>query len=227
MPAASPPGWPASRRSAPPRAELRSLWLRVHFTHIDNLRRILADGALRADAHVGARLATEVGDRGIKAVRRRYVVTCGPGGHPADYVPFYFAPRWPMLYRIARGGVAHYQDGQTPLVYLVSTVGEVIRSGRGWVFSNGNCGAPTTEYFDDLGLLDTKVDWPLQRARVWSDTADDPTRATRRAAEFLVHQMVPRALIRQFVTRTPATARAVREILSDAGSLQEVIVRRG
>jgi ssDNA thymidine ADP-ribosyltransferase, DarT len=54
--------------------------------------------------------------------------------------------------------------------------------GLGWVFSNGNCGALATEYFDDLGLLSTKVDWPLQRARMWNATADDPTRATRRAA---------------------------------------------
>jgi ssDNA thymidine ADP-ribosyltransferase, DarT len=84
----------------------------MHFTHIDNLPQILTTGALSADVNVGGRLVREVGDRTIKAARRCYVVPCGPGGHPADYVPFYFAPRSPMLYRIACGGVEHYQDGQ-------------------------------------------------------------------------------------------------------------------
>lgn len=130
----------------------------MHFTHLDNMSRILADGGLYSDALVGDRLRAEVGDLDIKAARRRHVVTCGPGGHPADYVPFYFAPQSPMLYRIARGGVAHYQDGQTPLVYLVTTVDDVCRAGLQWLFSNGNCGAPTTDYFNDLRLLDTAVD---------------------------------------------------------------------
>jgi hypothetical protein len=91
----------------------------------------------------------------------------------------------------------------------------------------GQLRSPTTEYFDDLELLETKVDWQLQGATMWSDTADDPTRATRRAAEFLAHRQVPWALIGQVVARTMATGRAVREILNDAGSSQQVIVRRG
>jgi len=77
-----------------------------------------------------------------------------------------------MLFRIARGGVAHYQDGQTPLVYLVTTIEDVQRAGLQWVFSNGNCGA-TTECFNDLRLLDSVVDWDLQEAVMWNDTADD------------------------------------------------------
>ena len=85
----------------------------MHFTHVDNLRQILADGVLYSDVLVGSRLRTEVGDRQIKADRRRYPVTCEPGGYPADYVPFYFAPRSPMLYRIARGGVL--QRPQVPV----------------------------------------------------------------------------------------------------------------
>jgi ssDNA thymidine ADP-ribosyltransferase, DarT len=129
-----------------------------------------------------------------------------------------------MLYRIARGGVAHYQDGQTPLVYLVTTIEDVRRAELRWVFSNGNCGAPTTEYFNDLHLLDAKVDWNLQEAIMWNDTADDPSRATRRAAEFLVHRQMPWRVIRWVVARTTATATAVEELCSDAGS-QRVLVR--
>src|SRR5689334_2142065 len=88
----------------------------LHFTHLRHLPTILSEGALYADSVVGARLTHEVGDRGIKANRRELEVTCGPGGHPCDYVPFYFAPRSPMLFKIAIGGVPHYQEGQDPLV---------------------------------------------------------------------------------------------------------------
>lgn len=197
----------------------------MHFTHIDNLRQILADGVLYPDAYVGNRLAREVGDRSIKAARRRYRVTCEPGGHPADYVPFYFAPRSPMLYRIACGGVPQYWDGQTPLVYLVTTIQDVCRTGLPWVFSNGNCGAPTTEYFNDLRLLDTKIDWGLQEATMWQATAEDPNRATRRAAEFLVHRQLPWDVIRWVATRTTAAGTAVEHVLSLTGSAQRVLVR--
>lgn len=197
----------------------------LHFTHVNNLPKIIADGAVYADAVVGARLQTEVGDLTIKARRRTYQVTCGPGGHPCDYVPFYFAPRSPMLYKIAIGGVPHYQDGQNALVYLVSTIGDVTRRGLPWAFSNGNCGAFLTEYFDDLALLDTEVDWVLQHATMWHDTADDPTRATRRAAEFLVHERFPWTLVRGLVVRTTDAADAVRQALQNAESLLDVAVR--
>ena len=81
----------------------------MHFTHIDNLRQILADGVLYPDARVGNRLQAEVGDRDIKVDRRRHAVICEPGGYPADYVPFYFAPRSPMLHRIAAEFLVHRQ----------------------------------------------------------------------------------------------------------------------
>ena len=130
-----------------------------------------------------------------------------------------------MLYKLGIGGVPHYQDGQDLLVYLVGTIGDVVRAGLPWVFSNGNCGARLTEYYDDLRLLDSKVDWPLMRALMWKDTADDPTRATRRAAEFLVHERMPWSLIRGLVTRTEATADLVRGLLSVKGQTLQVVVR--
>jgi hypothetical protein len=199
----------------------------LHFTHLQHLPQVLHDGELLADSLVGARMTHEVGDRGIKARRRLLPIKCAPGGFPCDYVPFYFGPRSPMLYRIARGGVEHYQDGQDPLVYLVSTVGAVVASGLPWAFSNGNCGSPLTDHFNDLSLLETMVDWPLMRAEMWSDTADDPTRATRRAAEFMVHQRFPIRLVAGFVCRSAETAVDVRRLLRTSGVDIPVDVRAG
>jgi hypothetical protein len=81
--------------------EPRERWI-LHFTHIDNLPAIVADGRLSCDvrARLG-RTVVEVGDADIKDVRRRRPVPCRPGGRVGDYVPFYFGPRSPMMFRIA------------------------------------------------------------------------------------------------------------------------------
>jgi ssDNA thymidine ADP-ribosyltransferase, DarT len=107
----------------------------------------------------------------------------------------------------------------------VSTVGAVIDAGIPWVFSDGNCGAILTGYYDSRDELDAKVDWPLQRQQMWNSTADDPTRETRRAAEFLVYMLMPWSLVRWLVVRSEAAAATVGAHLSEAGESREVLVR--
>ena len=123
----------------------------VHFTHVRNLPGILAAGCLQSDNLVerGPGLLVEAADLGIKASRRTIPVPLAPFGCVADYVPFYFAGRSPMLYKIARGGLPNYTEGQDPLIYLVSTVEAVIGAGLRWLFSDGNCAATVTQVFDD------------------------------------------------------------------------------
>lgn len=130
-----------------------------------------------------------------------------------------------MLYRIALGGVEQYSDGQDPLVYLVTTIGYVVDAGLPWVFTDGNCAASWVDYYDDLSELDHVVDWTLMRATMWSNTADDPNRAARRAAEFLVHERLPIGLVRQFVTRTQDTRVEVEALLGEADLRIPVVVR--
>lgn len=81
--------------------DVRARWI-LHFTHLDNVPSIVAAGALACDwqARQGSMVA-EVGDPSIKEARRRRAVPVPPGGTVGDYVPFYFAPRSPMMFRIA------------------------------------------------------------------------------------------------------------------------------
>lgn len=65
-----------------------------HFTHIDNLASIIATG-LGCDSH--ACPSVDVGNHDIKQRRAERKVPVPPGGVVADYVPFYFAPRSPMI----------------------------------------------------------------------------------------------------------------------------------
>jgi hypothetical protein len=63
-------------------------------------------------------LLVEAADLDIKAARKNARVPLSPFGCVADYVPFYFTPRSPMPYKLAKKGVPTYTDGQDPLIYL-------------------------------------------------------------------------------------------------------------
>jgi hypothetical protein len=199
-----------------------------HFTHLRNLPQILADGALFADSlvHQTKKLSVEVGDLDVKSRRRSMLVACGPGGHPSDYVPFYFAPRSPMLYKINKGSVSQYQDGQEKLVYLVSDVDLIIASGLEWVFTDGNCANNLTEYFDDPAKLNDSVDWPLMKSTLWNNTAEDPDRMRRRMAEFLIHQHFPLDLLRGVATMTKEVSEEVKELFASSSRTMHVVIRR-
>jgi ssDNA thymidine ADP-ribosyltransferase, DarT len=188
----------------------------MHFTHLKNLPGILAAGGLSADNKVerGSALLVEAADLDIKDSRRTIQVARPPYGCVADYVPFYFAPRSPMLYKLAKGSVPTYTDGQDPLIYLVSTVENIAATGQHWLFSDGNCASAVTEIFDDLSVLDTVVDWQIMDDPIWKNTADDPDRMRRRMAEFLVHEHVPLTCISGVAARNEAIRRQVADMLA-------------
>ncbi|MET8122961.1 DUF4433 domain-containing protein [Micromonospora sp. NPDC005291] len=199
----------------------------LHFTHIENLPAILAVGRLFADSMVGTRLATNVGAPDIKASRRRRAVPCPPGGAVADYVPFYFAPRSPMMFRIARehqdGTQGCYPDGDDPLVYLVSSLEKVHHAQLSWVASDGNCAATLTSFSGVLDDLAELVDWALMGERIWRNLPEDPDRVRRRMAELLVHREFPLDLLAGYVVRTPARQEQLRQVLRDAGIIDAYV----
>jgi hypothetical protein len=201
----------------------------MHFTHIRNLPGILDAGCLQADSLVDrtSALQVEAGDPGVKANRKRHPVTVTPFGCVADYVPFYFAPRSPMLYVIWRGRVPTYVEGQDPLVYLVSSVETVAATGARCLFSDGNCASTVTQFFGDLALLDGAVDWNVMTARMWNDTAEDPDRKRRRMAEFLVHTQVPIACLTEVVVRSSIIEQMVESILATHHVRLPIRVRPG
>jgi hypothetical protein len=207
----------------------RHHWI-YHFTHLDNMGEIRRTGRLVCD--VAARqghMRREVGDLSIKESRRRRVLPLPPGGRVGDYVPFYYAPRSPMMFRIAcdhRDGVAgRYPDGDRPLVYLVSSVETIVAAGLTWLATDGNAATATTEFTADVGRLHEMVDWPLMLAERWNSSEDDPDRQRRRMAEFLVHQQVPLSAIRWLATYGEAQALSLRETLGDHELTERIVVR--
>lgn len=164
----------------------------LHFTHAAHIANVAEHGLLSDTvAQERGLLTNEIGNRGIKERRRRRAVPIAPGGVVADYVPFYFAPRSPMLYSIYRGNVPEYAEGTGALVYLVSTIERLIEVGCAVVTTDRNAVLRYAEFRQGLDGLDGLIDWPLMRARMWNDTIEEPDRMERRMAECLVHEVVP------------------------------------
>lgn len=138
-----------------------------------------------------------------------------------DYVPFYFAPRSPMMYRIAcdrRDAVrGRYQGGTRPLVYLVSSVSRVLDHGLPWVASDGNCASTVTTYTNNETDLDGHVDWDLMDAMMWKATEQDADRPRRRMAELLVHHRFPLDVALGLAVSDEATALRVRQEIDASG----------
>jgi hypothetical protein len=142
-------------------------------------------------------------------------------------VPFYFAPRSPMLFRIQRGGVDGVSSDPARLVYLACSTEAVLEAGHACVFTDGNAAAAFTQFHDDPDRLADIVDWPLMRARYWSNTEEDNDRVRRRGAEFLVHRELPFELVDELGVYDANTRSAVRAAAAAAGWEVAVHVRGG
>jgi hypothetical protein len=204
-------------------------WI-FHFTHVDNLAAIRSSDALRCDVVAREGMTrTEVGDPDIKDSRRRRAIPIEPHGRVGEYVPFYFAPRSPMMFRIAcdcRDNVPdRYSGGDKPLAYLVTSVGTAITEGATWVATDGNAATATTEFTSDLNHMARIVDWPLMKADWWNSTPEDPDRQRRRQAEFLVYGELPLRAIRWVAVHSDERASQVGRILMDHALGQRIIVR--
>ena len=202
----------------------------VRFIHLDNLHVYLTRGRIYApnsEPQDGLLYRTNHNAE-VQEKRKVSAVRCGPGGTVHDYVPFYFGHLSPMMLNLKTGRVPDYDDGQEPLIYLVSSCQAVRDDGCNFVFTDGHCLATFTSWFDDLSDLD-KVDWEVVYARYWSDCIDDMDRQRRKQAEFLVHGFVDWRLIDHIVVIDDERRDAVRDILGsfDSHLGRDVVVERG
>lgn len=197
-----------------------------HITPLENLRLILAAGELRAKRALDQDVAgyTTIAHQTIQDRRAATPVPCAPFGVLHDYVPFYFGPRSPMLYAIAKGNVEGFSGSQQSIVYLVATAQDIQAQGLDFAFTDGHGIIALTEFYNDLASL-SEVDLPLMKARYWMDTDEDPDRKRRRQAEFLVHQRLPLALVRGIGVAGPGQQAEVEALLAEFGWEIPVAVR--
>lgn len=168
-----------------------------HITHLDNLCSIFQAGGLVAKGRQQNIKTQSIAYEHIQDRRASKTVPCSMGGNLHDYVPFYFAPRSPMLYTIHRGNVSTYQGGQSAILYLVTTAEDVAQQGLAFAFTDGHAVIELAEFYTELSDLVEAIDWQLMRSKYWFDSEDDPSRKFRRQAEFLIHSYLPIGLIKE------------------------------
>jgi len=132
-----------------------------HMTAISNLRSILEHGLLsHNEAHRLKLVSRDISDPEVqdrRADKREPIYE----KKLHDYVPLYFSPRNPMLYKRVE-----IQDnivilGINPNVILEPTT----------VFSDGNAAAQSTGFYHDVAMLD-KLPWNIINSSSWSEFID-------------------------------------------------------
>jgi hypothetical protein len=163
--------------------------------------------------------------QGAQGKRATKMVSKPPGGVIHDYVPFYFAPRSPMLFTINRGNVPDCPFRQQDIVHMETTVEAVVDDGLHYVFYDYNATLDIATCYSNVKDLD-KINWSLFQesprmdgyCKFWNsrmDVAKYVLRQETRQAEFLVHESVPLKLITTVGAYDESKADEVREILED------------
>jgi hypothetical protein len=175
-----------------------------HITAIANLPAICAAAALHSKNHGAAAGINyqNIAHAGAQGARAQRTVPNPPGGLVHDFVPFYFAPRSPMLYAINGGKVAGCDWRQQDIVYFETTVQAVTTNAQEFVFYDRNATLAFSTAHTDLSVLDEVVAWDLLTeapqldgfCQYWQNNPSNARyadRMERRQAEFLVKANVP------------------------------------
>lgn len=201
-----------------------------HITAIDNLAAIFQQGALvsktRGEAlQIGYHNIAHAGAQGTRASR---AVVDPPGGSIHDYVPFYFAPRSPMLSAIDHGQVAGCHYGQADIVHFELHVRRVVDEGAEFVFYDRNATKAYSLAYTDPYQLKDAIAWDLLTEEPTLDgfckyfhDRHEPAkymgRCEKRQAEFLVKNAVPIDWFTRIGVINDQAAQRVRDLADAAG----------
>ncbi|WP_204104258.1 MULTISPECIES: DUF4433 domain-containing protein [Spirulina sp. CCY15215] len=198
-----------------------------HITHIRNLPSIIRVGGILANNRLQRQQIdyTDIAHASIQDRRAYISVPCSERGTLHDYVPFYFAARSPMLYSLNKGNIKGYTDGQTPILYFVTDIDEILDEEIPFTFTDGHAIMGYSEFYDNWECLEWAIDWEIMEARYWSDTDEDGDRKRRRQAEFLVYECCPWTCIKEIGVINSTMQTKVREILQTVAHQPSVTIQ--
>ena len=194
-------------------------------TSIENIEAILASGTLMAKSVLDINNTSyqNIAHKTIQDRRQSTSVSKGKRGTLHDYVPFYFAPRSPMLYAIKKDRVEGISGNQNDIIYWVSRIQKIVDSDNPFVFTDGHGTMGFTAFFDDIQFLD-QIDWELMSSQYWNDTEDDPDKKRRRQAEFLVYKKCPLDLLLGIVVKNDKVKMKVDSMIESAQLDLKVVI---
>ena len=185
-----------------------------HFTHYENLSKIISHGLLcsREDPQ-----RKEVGDRKIKNNRlnKEVPIFSGTGLCVGDFVPFYFFAPTPMLYRLIDRGVE-----QESLVYLVVHLHEVIdwaeENNVCWAITDDNAAGKGANFSQDIESMDITPENFKRLQNILRKKPNHPEVKNMKQMEFLIHKNLPWNLIKGVAVYSQSHYNTAVQILNDS-----------
>ena len=166
----------------------KSIKYAFRMTHIENIPHILQVGIVHKDSPNASPTYIAIGDQSLILARNQKIIA---GRTISEYIPFYFGPRSPMLYRIQTGyGVTkrHPQE----IVYCVLILEKIIASTLQYIFTDGHANSAITSIYTsaDLSQIDVHISYDDIYARQWSTDSDIDLKR-RKEAELLFIDEIP------------------------------------
>jgi hypothetical protein len=202
----------------------RGLLFRI--THIDNLPWLLAHG-LSCAAGTRAPRFVAIGNPELIEKRVARAVPLPPGGTLADYVPFYFTPKSPMLMNIHTGYRGIQRRRNSEIVILVSAIPTLVAQGIPFLITDRHAYMGLARFSADPGELPSMIDWDILRRHDFARSDDDPDKIERYQAEALVYRHLPVAALRGIACDSAATQRRVETMVQDAGIALRIVSTPG
>lgn len=185
-------------------------------THRDNVPHVLENGVHCRNSQLVNPGYVSIGNVEIIEKRKARVVSVPPGGTLADYVPFYFTPRSPMLFNIVTGYHGLKKCTRSEVVVLVSSLSRLENEEIPYVIADRNATLLSATIQPGRQLLPT-LPWERWRAHDFRHDPNDPEKLERYMAEALVHRLLPASGLEGIITYDAAAQVTVTQMVRHSG----------
>ena len=167
-------------------------------TEVSNLKNIIQHGLLsHNEAHSKGLNKTDIALQDVNQRRANKRPIYGISLH--DYVPMYFNPKNPMLYRRKQ-----IQDN----IVILAIDRRVIYQDKS-IFSDGNAASDSTNFFNNLSDL-VRLNWNCIKNEYWNDHVDGKR---IKCAETLTHPRIPVKYVKKIHCNSIQTKNIVDKIV--------------
>ncbi len=193
--------------------------------HVANLPWSLTNGLHAANSAVSDPDFIAIGNADLIDKRTRHAVRVPPGGTLADYVPFYFTPRSPMMMNIRTGWKAIVKRPNTEIAVLVSSCRAMTLSKVTMLYTDRHAYTAMARWSSESADLATMIDWNILQRHDFASSEDYPDKMERYMAEALAYHHVPTDALLGIGCVDASLKSAIEAQVSAAGVAIRVVVR--
>ena len=178
-------------------------------THVRNVPWILDHGLACQSSAERDPDFVEIGKPELIGRRQSRSIKMPPGGILANYIPFYFTTKSPMLLNIKTGyGVA--QRPMSEIAVLKASLRVLDASGIKYLISDRHALLEAACFVNDLSGLDL-IPWSALRACDFRKDHEDPLPFERYQAEALIFRSLPVSALKAIITSDDMTRLMLQE----------------